>query len=164
MAATTSSSKRRKHFNSFRIIPDRKSPIDLIHGEIVFSGGHRLYSESAAASPSGCTNGQAFDNSAFTCIFYPKSDLANCAPAAPDPSAVIGMLDIFPRLQRQNVTISYQPTNLGFVGRPGGPPMAVTVGMGGLTHQIYFIGPIMRFFGGNFAANPPILAFAGTLN
>ena len=71
--------------------------------------------KSAAASPSGCTNGQAFDNSAFTCIFYPKSDLANCAPAAPDPSAVIGMLDIFPRLQRQNVTISYQPTNLGFV-------------------------------------------------
>ena len=61
------------------------------------------------------------------------------------------MLDIFARLQRQNVTISYQPTNLGFVGRPGGLRMAVTVGMGGLTHQIYFIGPIMRFFGGNFA-------------
>jgi hypothetical protein len=35
--------------------------------------------------------------------------------------------------------------------------------MSGVTHQIYFIGPIMRFFGGNFAANPPIPAFATTL-
>jgi hypothetical protein len=32
-----------------------------------------------------------------------------------------------------------------------------------MTHEMYFIGPIMGFFGGGFAANPPIPAFATTL-
>jgi TadE-like protein len=110
-----------------------------------------------------CTNGFAFDNAAFNCIFDPRSDVANCAPAAASGAEVMGMHDIFPKLQRQNVRISYQPANLGFVGRPGGLPMNVTVSISGMTHEMYFIGPIMGFFGGGFAANPPIPAFATTL-
>jgi hypothetical protein len=41
--------------------------------------------------------------------------------------------------------------------------MNVTVSIINMTHQLYFIGPIMRFFGGGFAENPPIPAFATTL-
>jgi hypothetical protein len=73
------------------------------------------------------------------------------------------MQAIFPRLQRQNVTISYATNNLGFSGRPDGLPMEVTVSITGMTHQFFFLGPLMSFFGGTFAANPPIPSFATTL-
>jgi Flp pilus assembly protein TadG len=96
-------------------------------------------------TPTGvsCTNG---NSTAFTLIFN-------------------RMRAIFPRLQRTNVTVSYAPGTytLGFNGEPNGLPVNVTVSITGMTHQMYFLGPIMRFFGGNFAANPAIPTFATTL-
>ena len=70
---------------------------------------------------------------------------------------------IFPRLQPDNVTISYQLNGSGYVGRPGGLPMNVTVSVQNVTHQFYFLAGIMRFFGGTFASTPAIPAFATTL-
>jgi TadE-like protein len=92
----------------------------------------------------GCLGFTAFDDVAFANIFN-------------------RMKEKFSRLQRQNVRISYVTNNLGFVGRPDGLPMDVTVSITGVTHQIYFLGDIIRFFGGTFAANPSIPAFASTL-
>ena len=107
-----------------------------------------------AATTGSCTGGYSFDDGPFDC---------HCtSPTAPVP-IFNQMQQIFPRLQRQNVTISYKTNNLGFVGRPDGLPMNVTVSITGMTHQFYFLGPIMRFFGGDFAANPPIPTFATTL-
>jgi Flp pilus assembly protein TadG len=95
----------------------------------------------------GCLNFTGTDNSAFTTILN-------------------RMQAIFPRLQRQNVAISYvsDSMNLGFAGQPNGIPMAVTVGVSGMTHHMYFLGGIMNFFGGGFAADPPIPTFATTLS
>lgn len=45
-------------------------------------------------------------------------------------------------LQRENVRISYRTNGLGFVGRPGGPPMEVTVELRCMTHQLFFLGAI----------------------
>ena len=70
---------------------------------------------------------------------------------------------IFPRLQPGNVTISYRLNGSGYVGRPGGLPMNVTVSVQNVTHQLYFIAGVMRFFGGTFASTPAIPAFATTL-
>lgn len=100
-----------------------------------------------AASNGSCTNSYSWYNTPFTTYIFPK------------------MQAIFPRLRRQNVTVSYSPGTytLGFVGQPGGLPLNVTVTITGMTHQFYFIGPIMKFFGGlfpNIAAIPP---FATTL-
>ena len=101
------------------------------------------------AGGGSCTNGYAFNGTALT------------------NGNGTGILDrmqtIFPRLQRQNVTISYATNNLGFSGRPDGLPMNVTVSITGMTHQFFFLGPLMSFFGGAFAANPPIPTFATTL-
>jgi Flp pilus assembly protein TadG len=69
----------------------------------------------------------------------------------------------FPRLRRQNVTIKYETNNLGFVGRPDGLPMIVTVSIDGMTHQFYFIGPLMNFFKGTFPSVSQIPTFATTL-
>ena len=79
-----------------------------------------------------------------------------------------------PRLQRQNVTISYQTNGTGVVGQawegsddPGNPqftlPMNVTVSIAGMTHQFYFIAPLLQFFGGAISAAPAIPTFATTL-
>jgi hypothetical protein len=70
---------------------------------------------------------------------------------------------IFPRLQPDNVTISYQLNGSGYVGRPGGLPMNVTVRVQNVTHQFYFVAGIMGLFGGRFASTPAIPAFATTL-
>lgn len=100
----------------------------------------------AAGGGGSCTNSYVFNDTAtgFQNIFN-------------------SMQAIFPRLRRENVRISYAITGLGFVSRPGGLPMNVTVTITGMTHQLFFIGPIMNFFGGGFGMTPPIPPFATTL-
>jgi Flp pilus assembly protein TadG len=104
-----------------------------------------------AASGGSCTAGYTFDNTAFTTILGK-------------------MQAVFPRLQRQNVQISYLTNGLGFAGRPNGLPMDVTVSISCMTHQFYFIGALMNWTftapagcpAGTPAA-PSIPAFATTL-
>jgi Flp pilus assembly protein TadG len=110
-----------------------------------------------AASNGNCTNGYAWDGeTAFTNVNG------------------TGILDrmrlVFPRLQRENVQISYQTTGLGFVGRPDGLPMNVTVSIRCMTHQFYFIGALMNWVftapvgcPAGTPAGPSIPAFATTL-
>ena len=87
---------------------------------------------------------------------------------------VTKMQNVFPSLQRQNVTISYQTNGTGIVGQtwdgsadPGNPqftlPMNVTVSITGMTHQFYFVSPSLQFFGGGISATPAIPTFATTL-
>jgi Flp pilus assembly protein TadG len=77
---------------------------------------------------------------------------------------------ILPRLQLQNVTITYQANDSGFVGQPyvGNSaqfslPLNVTVSIIDMTHQFYFIGPLVKFFGVFFPAMSTLPTFATTL-
>jgi Flp pilus assembly protein TadG len=77
---------------------------------------------------------------------------------------------ILPRLQLQNVTITYQANDSGFVGQPyvGNTtqfslPLNVTVSITDMTHQFYFIGPLVKFFGVFFPAMSTMPTFATTL-
>lgn len=105
------------------------------------------------AASGSCTNGYAFDSTAF------KNQTGT------------GIFDrmhvIFPRLQPENVTISYRINNLGFVGRPGGLPMTVTVSIKCMTHQFYFIDALMGWVfpppAGCLTTGPAIPTFASTL-
>jgi Flp pilus assembly protein TadG len=87
------------------------------------------------------------DLAAFTAIFTP-------------------MQGIFSRLQPENVTISYARhanlNNLGF-NEPNGFPMAVTVSITGMTHQFYFVGPLVSFFGGGISSTPGLPQYRTTL-
>jgi Flp pilus assembly protein TadG len=102
-----------------------------------------------AATGGSCTNGYTWNETAFT------------NPNAPETEKGIfdrmTEKDAFPRLQRQNVQISYQTTGLGFVGRPNGLPMNVTVSIRCITHQFYFLGGLM-----NWAFAVPVGCPAGT--
>jgi hypothetical protein len=98
----------------------------------------------------GCTNGFRWDETAFGGIFG-------------------AMQNVFPRLERENVVISYQTNNQGFVGQPGGLPMSVTVSIRCMTHEFYFIDALLKW---TFSPpsgcpatlrGPPIPSFASTL-
>jgi Flp pilus assembly protein TadG len=120
-----------------------------------------------ASSGGTCSDGSTFDNAAFCRIFTGDST----CPAVPLAGS---MKKIFPRLQRQNVQISYKSNGLGFVGRPSGVPMTVTVSVNCMTHDFYFLTGLMRYFtpdnawgfqdcAGDAASGPTIPRFATTL-
>jgi TadE-like protein len=103
------------------------------------------------SSSGSCTAGFSFNDAAFSTI------LGN-------------MQNVFPRLQRQNVQISYQTNGLGFVGRPGGLPMDVQVSIRCMTHRFYFINALMGWIftvpagcPAGTQAGPAIPNFATTL-
>jgi Flp pilus assembly protein TadG len=79
------------------------------------------------------------------------------------------MQRVFPRLVRQNVQISYQTNTLGFVGRPGGLPMHVTVSIQCMTHRFFFLDALMGWIFTSpvgcpaTPAGPRIPTFASTL-
>jgi hypothetical protein len=103
----------------------------------------------AAATSGTCSNGYTWNETAFT------------NPTAPLDSPLSGIFDqmhrVFPHLQRQNVQISYQTNGLGYAGRPNGLPMNVTVSIRCMTHELYFLGPLM-----NWAFTVPTGCPAGT--
>jgi Flp pilus assembly protein TadG len=111
----------------------------------------------------GATSGGSCDNAT-----YPFNDTAFTNVFTP-------MQALFPRLQRQNVTVSYQTNGLGFVGQtaqPGimsGLPMNVTVSIKCMTHQFYFLSALMKWVFPtpvgcpNAPKQPSIPTFASTL-
>jgi len=103
-------------------------------------------SVSTVCTPNGsnsgsCTDGSAFDNLAFCRIFTGD-------PTCPATAVSGSMKSVFPRLQRQNIQIAYQTSGLGFVGRPDGLPMNVTVSIRCMTHDFYFVTPFVAYFTG----------------
>jgi Flp pilus assembly protein TadG len=74
----------------------------------------------ATAGGGSCTNNFAFQNGAFNRILQ-------------------RMQRLYPSLDRRQIQISYQTTGLGYVGRPHGPPMNVTVSLRCMTHPMYFL-------------------------
>jgi Flp pilus assembly protein TadG len=78
-----------------------------------------------ATSGDGSCTGYTFDNAAFEPIFDEMRTV----------SSTLG-------LQRENVRITYRTIGLGFVGRPGGFPMEVTVELTCVTHRMFFLGAL----------------------
>lgn len=94
---------------------------------------------------------------------------ASCTPstygftAANLTPIVTAMQKVYPKLTAANVTVSYQFNGAGYVGRPGGLPMNVTVSITNMTHQLVFMGPLLSFFGGPNWSSTALPAFASTL-
>jgi TadE-like protein len=82
------------------------------------------------ASGGSCTGG-TYDAAAMTIIVSGR-----CATAT---AYCLGMNKVFPRVQAQNVVISYASTGLGYAGRPGGPVPTISVSIANLPFQFYFL-------------------------
>jgi hypothetical protein len=96
----------------------------------------------------------AMDGGAAKCPNVNYTCGALTGTACPNNSAFRTILQemrrTFPRLQAGHVEISYRTNGLGFVGRPGGLPMTVTVSVRCMTHELYFLPGLMRYFGENW--------------
>jgi Flp pilus assembly protein TadG len=86
------------------------------------------------AGGGSCTGGGTYDAAAMNTIVFGRCSL--------QVSYCIGMNTIFPRIQPQNVVISYSSTGLGYAGRPGGPVPTITVSLQNLPFQFFFLGAI----------------------
>ncbi len=62
------------------------------------------------------------------------------------PGTYFGMCDVFRRVNRDNVQITYQHTNTGYATRPGGLVPTITVQIIGLNFQFIFLDDIMGLF------------------
>lgn len=67
-----------------------------------------------------CSGGYGYDDDAFTAIFE-------------------RMRDMFPLIERANVEIVYAVSELGFLGRPGGQPMMVTVRLRAMRYDFFLL-------------------------
>jgi Flp pilus assembly protein TadG len=112
------------------------------------ASGNCLTIPPIVCTSTACTpNTYGWSSAAFTEIFTP-------------------MQRVFSRLQQGNVTISYQrPANLNNLGwnEPNGFPMEVTVSITGMTHQFFFVGPLVSFLGGFITSTPGIPQYRTTL-
>lgn len=57
--------------------------------------------------------------------------------------SVSGMCDFFPRIAAANTRVTYTRAGLGYVGRPSGPVLSVTVEIRNLTFDFYFLGALL---------------------
>lgn len=59
-------------------------------------------------------------------------------------AGVRGICDLYPRIQPQNIVITYEQTGMGFAGRPGGPVPSITVRV----QNLQFSTPVLGIFSG----------------
>jgi len=61
-----------------------------------------------------------------------------------DPAEIIGMCDVAPFIQRENVRVTYTRSGLGYVGRPLGPVTNITVELRNLTFDFFILDAVIR--------------------
>jgi Flp pilus assembly protein TadG len=111
-------------FNQTTLLPDPTANCPFVLNWVNCTG---------TSSSGSCDHSFTFNNTVFTNYIFPR------------------MQAVYPRLQRQNVTVSYQTNGLGFVGEsatPGamsGLPMNVKVSIYCMTHQFYFLSALMNW-------------------
>ena len=101
--------------------------------------------QGASTSGGSCTGTRAgtYNASAMNQIVYGRGSSLSCTDATSAYS--VGMCDIYSRITPANVTVEYQQTGLGFVGRPGGPVPTVTVSIRNLSFEFFFLNSLLRF-------------------
>lgn len=82
----------------------------------------------------GCSGGYGYDGTAFTAV-------------------VNRMRQMFPLVQPANVEVVYSFSGLGFIGRPGGQPMMVTVRLRDMSYRLFVLDALTSL--------PAVLAMPG---
>jgi len=102
-------------------------------------------------SPVTCTSDAA--GATITCS-CPSTPCPTGTPTASDFTAIVAeMQKVDPYIGNNNVQVTYSQNGLGFVGRPNGLPVTVTVSLTGMTFQFLVIDKLLGF-GGTFTMPP----------
>ena len=102
-------------------------------------------------SPVTCTSNAAGTTITCSC---PSTPCPTGTPTASDFTAIVAeMQKMDPYIGNDNVQITYSQNGLGFVGRPNGLPVTVTVTLTGMTFRFLVIDKLLGF-GGTFSMPP----------
>ena len=83
-------------------------------------------------------SGGTYSVAAMNWIVYGSDGVCNST------TGVRGICDLYPRIQPQNIVITYEQTGMGFAGRPGGPVPSITVRV----QDLQFPTPVLGIFSG----------------
>ncbi|MEI8177423.1 TadE/TadG family type IV pilus assembly protein [Aestuariivirga sp.] len=97
-------------------------------GSCVIKAAAICNATNTAGSAGSCTGGYTFDTVAMPLIVSKMNS-----------AVIIGQLDA------RQVTVTYTPTSVGFVSRPNGSPMSVTVSLRCVQNELFFINYLMRW-------------------
>ena len=102
-------------------------------------------------SPVTCTSNAAGTTITCSC---PSTPCPTGTPTASDFTAIVAeMQKMDPYIGNDNVQITYSQNGLGFVGRPNGLPVTVTVTLTSMTFRFLVIDKLLGF-GGTFSMPP----------
>lgn len=103
------------------------------------------------------------NSTAFNALVFGRGNGTSCTGTG----ANIGMCNLFPRItSKSNITVRYQYTGLGYVGRPGGPVPTITVSLNQtapIQFQFILIGGLMKIGNSAFPGFINMPSFATTV-
>jgi len=79
-----------------------------------------------------------------------EGSVSGCDPSDPRP----GMCDFNPRIDANTVTVTYHLAGLGYVGRPDGPVVTITVSIDDLRFDLPVLGELLGINQFEIPANP----------
>ena len=99
---------------------------------------------------SGSSTGNCTAKNAATCIATGVSTGGSCTGGYTFSDAALNtivgeMSKVFSNLDRRQVSVTYTPIMMGYVGRPDGFPMNVTVSLRCVQHKYFFLDGLMRW-------------------
>ncbi|MDA5093100.1 pilus assembly protein [Aliiroseovarius sp. KMU-50] len=110
------------------------------------------FPDSTVSASCGAGTGVACQSAELNRLIYGvAADGSIDTVCAPGLGLMPGMCDFNTKLRPEHVWVSYQRSGLGYVGRPLGPVLTVTVGTNGLGFELPFLGALGVF---NFMSIP----------
>jgi hypothetical protein len=97
----------------------------------------------------GCAPGLALNDAALDRLVFGGDGI--CDPSA---GTRLGMCDINGLITRDNVQVTYHRSGLGYVGRPGGPVVSITVQSRDLNFDFFFLGALLGLENITIPAHP----------
>lgn len=97
----------------------------------------------------GCTPGLTLDDAGLDRLVLGGDGL--CDPAA---GTRLGMCDLNGLITRDNVQVTYYRSGLGYVGRPDGPVVSITVQSRNLNFDFFFLGALLGLENITIPAHP----------
>ena len=105
-------------------------------------GAFPVFTRVCNGATQSCSGGGSYSSDAMDTIVYGRGQ-RTCGVVGADRTPA--MCNVFGRIHRNNVIITYQQTGLDFAGRPGGPVPTITVEPTGLTFNFVFLNGLLGF-------------------
>jgi len=116
-----------------------KTAVDALNADVTPGEASEFFSVDCDGATSECSSDELAD------LTFDDDDLDRILNGGSGDRRVPGMRDIFPRIEPENVVISYTYSGLGYAFRPGGPIPTISVRLQSLNFDFFFLGGLLGF-------------------